>query len=205
MTHLIAICGGSGSGKTFISRALRDNLPCPTAILSYDSYYRDQSHLPVEERDLLNYDDPAMLDEELLLSHLSALREGKSIDIPQYDFSSHTRMKVTRPFSPKDIVIVEGIMVMQLPKDTYDYVIYVDAESDVRLARRLQRDLTQRGRTAEGVIKQYLTSVKPMHLKYVEPAKKKADFIFENDENDGLDEKQMTALLSDIREKLFCR
>lgn len=205
MTHLIAICGGSGSGKTFISRALRDNLPCPTAILSYDSYYRDQSHLPVEERDLLNYDDPAMLDEELLLSHLSALREGKSIDIPQYDFSSHTRMKVTRPFSPKDIVIVEGIMVMQLPKDTYDYVIYVDAESDVRLARRLQRDLTQRGRTAEGVIKQYLTSVKPMHLKYVEPAKKKADFIFENDENDGLDEKQMTALLSDIREKLFYR
>ncbi len=205
MTHLIAICGGSGSGKTFISRALRDNLPCPTAILSYDSYYRDQSHLPVEERDLLNYDDPAMLDEELLLSHLSALREGKSIDIPQYDFSSHTRMKVTRPFSPKDIVIVEGIMVMQLPKDTYDYVIYVDAESDVRLARRLQRDLTQRGRTAEGVIKQYLTSVKPMHLKYVEPAKKKADFIFENDENDGLDERQMTALLSDIREKLFSR
>ena len=205
MTHLIAICGGSGSGKTFISRALRDNLPCPTAILSYDSYYRDQSHLPVEERDLLNYDDPAMLDEELLLSHLSALREGKSIDIPQYDFSSHTRMKVTRPFSPKDIVIVEGIMVMQLPKDTFDYVIYVDAESDVRLARRLQRDLTQRGRTAEGVIKQYLTSVKPMHLKYVEPAKKKADFIFENDENDGLDERQMTALLSDIREKLFSR
>ena len=205
MTHLIAICGGSGSGKTFISRALRDNLPCPTAILSYDSYYRDQSHLPVEERDLLNYDDPAMLDEELLLSHLSALREGKSIDIPQYDFSSHTRMKVTRPFSPKDIVIIEGIMVMQLPKDTYDYVIYVDAESDVRLARRLQRDLTQRGRTAEGVIKQYLTSVKPMHLKYVEPAKKKADFIFENDENDGLDERQMTALLSDIREKLFSR
>ena len=203
MTHLIAICGGSGSGKTFISRALRDNLPCPTAILSYDSYYRDQSHLPVEERDLLNYDDPAMLDEELLLSHLSALREGKSIDIPQYDFSSHTRMKVTRPFSPKDIVIVEGIMVMQLPKDTYDYVIYVDAESDVRLARRLQRDLTQRGRTAEGVIKQYLTSVKPMHLKYVEPAKQKADFVFENDDNDGIDEKQMTALLSDIKAKLF--
>ncbi len=203
MTHLIAICGGSGSGKTFISRALRDNLPCPTAILSYDSYYRDQSHLPVEERDLLNYDDPAMLDEELLLSHLSALREGKSIDIPQYDFSSHTRMKVTRPFSPKDIVIVEGIMVMQLPKDTYDYVIYVDAESDVRLARRLQRDLTQRGRTAEGVIKQYLSSVKPMHLKYVEPAKQKADFVFENDDNDGIDEKQMTALLSDIKAKLF--
>ena len=203
MTHLIAICGGSGSGKTFISRALRDNLPCPTAILSYDSYYRDQSHLPVEERDLLNYDDPAMLDEELLLSHLSALREWKSIDIPQYDFSSHTRMKVTRPFSPKDIVIVEGIMVMQLPKDTYDYVIYVDAESDVRLARRLQRDLTQRGRTAEGVIKQYLSSVKPMHLKYVEPAKQKADFVFENDDNDGIDEKQMTALLSDIKAKLF--
>ena len=124
-------------------------------------------------------------------------------DIPQYDFSSHTRMKVTRPFSPKDIVIVEGIMVMQLPKDTYDYVIYVDAESDVRLARRLQRDLTQRGRTAEGVIKQYLSSVKPMHLKYVEPAKQKADFVFENDDNDGIDEKQMTALLSDIKAKLF--
>ena len=203
MTHLIAICGGSGSGKTFISRALRDNLPCPTAILSYDSYYRDQGHLPVEDRDLLNYDDPAMLDEELLLAHLAALREGKTIDIPQYDFATHTREQVTRPFRAKDIVIVEGIMVMQLPKDTYDYVIYVDAESDVRLARRLQRDLTQRGRTAEGVIKQYLSSVKPMHLKYVEPAKQKADFVFENDDNDGIDEKQMTALLSDIKAKLF--
>ena len=205
MTHLIAICGGSGSGKTFISRALRDNLRCPSAILSYDSYYRDQGHLPSEERDLLNYDDPAMLDEELLLTHLTKLRNGESIDIPQYDFASHTRMKVTRPFAPKDIVFVEGIMVMQLPKETYDYVIYVDAEPDVRLARRLQRDLTQRGRTAEGVIKQYLSSVKPMHLKYVEPAKGKADFVFHNDENDGLDEKQMAALLRDLEAKLIHR
>ncbi|MBO8426263.1 MAG: uridine kinase [Firmicutes bacterium] len=199
MTHLVAIVGGSGSGKTFISRALRDNLPYDSASLAYDCYYKDQSHLLPEQREQLNYDSPSMLDESLFLSHLQALKRGESIALPQYDFATHTRSHLTRPFAPKEVVIVEGIMVMQLPKEVYDYVIYVDAEPDVRLARRLLRDLQTRGRTPESVVKQYLSSVKPMHARYVEKAKEKADYVFYNDENNGVDMKQMAEVVSAIK------
>jgi uridine kinase len=196
MPILIAICGGSGSGKTFLSRALSLALPQSTAILSYDNYYKDQSHLPLMQRDLLNYDDPSVLDSELFLKHLSLLRRGQAIDVPQYDFASHTRKQLTRKFEPADIILVEGIMVLQFPKDVYDFTVYVEADPDVRLSRRVKRDILERGRTVDSVINQYLTSVKPMHVRYVEPCKNKADFVFVNNESNGIDEEQMHTLLS---------
>ena len=196
MPILIAICGGSGSGKTFLSRALSLALPQSTAILSYDNYYKDQSHLPLMQRDLLNYDDPSVLDSALFLKHPSLLRRGQAIDVPQYDFASHTRKQLTRKFEPADIILIEGIMVLQFPKDVYDFTVYVEADPDVRLSRRVKRDILERGRTVDSVINQYLTSVKPMHVRYVEPCKNKADFVFVNNESNGIDEEQMHTLLS---------
>lgn len=202
MTFIICVCGGSGSGKTYISRAIHDNLPHDSAVLSYDCYYKDQSALPPEERNKLNYDSPDMLDSELFLQHLKMLRDGKIIDVPQYEFASHTRSRVSKPFAPKKVIIVEGIMAMQLPRDIYDYVVYVDAESDVRLARRILRDTSLRGRTPESVINQYLTSVKPMHEKYVARGIDQADFIFNNSSNSGIDCAQMDRLISEISNRI---
>lgn len=202
MTFIICVCGGSGSGKTYISRAIHDNLPYDSAVLSYDCYYKDQSALPPEERNKLNYDSPDMLDSELFLQHLKMLRDGKIIDVPQYEFASHTRSRVSKPFAPKKVIIVEGIMAMQLPRDIYDYVVYVDAESDIRLARRILRDTSLRGRTPESVINQYLTSVKPMHEKYVARGIDQADFVFNNSSNSGIDYAQMDRLISEISNRI---
>ena len=186
MAYLIAICGGSGSGKTLLSTALKEHYGDDCSVLSYDNYYRDQSHLPMEERAMLNFDDPAILDSELFTEHLQAIRDGKPIMVPQYDFATHTRKKEVKEFVPTKIVICEGIMVMQLPLELYDKTIFVAADGDVRLARRIFRDMKERGRTAESIIRQYMATVKPMHRKYVSPMKKLADFIFENNGNSGL-------------------
>ena len=158
--------------------------------------------VPPEERNKLNYDSPDMLDSELFLRHLKMLRDGKIIDVPQYEFASHTRSRISKPFAPKKVIIVEGIMAMQLPRDIYDYVVYVDAESDVRLARRILRDTSLRGRTPESVINQYLTSVKPMHEKYVARGIDQADFIFNNSSNSGIDYAQMDRLISEISNRI---
>lgn len=195
MAYLIAISGGSGSGKTYISRALNALLPFESSILSYDNYYKDQSHLKKEERALLNYDDPSILDQELFMDDLAKIKKGLSIEVPQYDFASHTRKIDTLKFTPTDVVLVEGIMTLQIPKQYYDFIVYVDADPDVRIARRIIRDTKLRGRTPESVVSQYLASVKPMHIKYVEPHKVDADFVFDNNSNDGIDEKQMQALI----------
>lgn len=198
MPYLIAISGGSGSGKTYISRALNALLPYESSILSYDNYYKDQSALPFDERELLNYDDPSILDQELFMEDLRKIKKGKAIEVPQYDFVTHTRKKETVPFEPKDIVIVEGIMTLQIPKEYYDFIIYVDADPDVRISRRIIRDMKLRGRSLESIVEQYLTSVKPMHIKYVEPHKIDADFIYNNNSNDGIDEKQMQMILKHL-------
>lgn len=198
MPYLIAISGGSGSGKTYISRALNALLPYESSILSYDNYYKDQSALPFDERGLLNYDDPSILDQELFMEDLRKVKKGKAIKVPQYDFVTHTRKKETVLFEPKDIVIVEGIMTLQIPKEYYDFIIYVDADPDVRISRRIIRDMKLRGRSLESIVEQYLTSVKPMHIKYVEPHKVDADFIYNNNSNDGIDEKQMQMILKHL-------
>lgn len=198
MPYLIAISGGSGSGKTYISRALNALLPYESSILSYDNYYKDQSALPFEERGLLNYDDPSILDQELFMEDLKKIKKGIAIEVPQYDFVTHTRKKETVAFEPKDIVIVEGIMTLQIPKEYYDFIIYVDADPDVRISRRIIRDMKLRGRSLDSIVEQYLTSVKPMHIKYVEPHKVDADFIYNNNSNDGIDEKQMQMILKHL-------
>lgn len=198
MPYLIAISGGSGSGKTYISRALNALLPYESSILSYDNYYKDQSALPFEERGLLNYDDPSILDQELFMEDLRKIKKGMTIEVPQYDFVTHTRKKDTVTFKPKDIVICEGIMTLQIPKEYYDFIIYVDADPDVRISRRIIRDMKLRGRSLESIVEQYLTSVKPMHIKYVEPHKVDANFIYNNNSNNGIDEKQMQMILKHL-------
>ena len=202
MVKVLAICGGSGSGKSFLAHAIKENLPSDTVILSYDNYYRDQSHLSFQEREKLNYDDPAQLDGDLFLQHLQALKSGESVRIPQYDFASHTRKKVSKPLSSAEWIICEGIMLLTLPKDVFDFAIYVDADDDVRLARRIVRDTTLRGRTIESVVAQYLSSVKPMHKKHVEPCRELADFVYLNNHNNGIDRQQLEHLLSAVHSKL---
>ncbi len=198
MPYLIAISGGSGSGKTYISRALNALLPYESSILSYDNYYKDQSALPFDERGLLNYDDPSILDQKLFMEDLRKIKKGMAIEVPQYDFVTHTRKKETVTFEPKDIVICEGIMTLQIPKEYYDFIIYVNADPDVRISRRIIRDMKLRGRSLESIVEQYLTSVKPMHIKYVEPHKVDADFIYNNNSNNGIDEKQMQMILKHL-------
>lgn len=151
-----------------------------------------------EERGLLNYDDPSILDQELFMEDLKKIKKGIAIEVPQYDFVTHTRKKETVTFEPKDIVIVEGIMTLQIPKEYYDFIIYVDADPDVRISRRIIRDMKLRGRSLESIVEQYLTSVKPMHIKYVEPHKVDADFIYNNNSNNGIDEKQMQMILKHL-------
>lgn len=202
MAKIIAISGGSGSGKTFIAKALKENLPGGAVVLSYDNYYRDQGHLKPEERDKLNYDDPKQLDSELFEAHINVLRKGETINVPQYDFSTHTRRKVTRPLKSAEWIICEGIMVFQIPMENYDYSVYVDADDDVRLSRRILRDTIMRGRTLDSVVAQYMATVKPMHKKYVEPGKEFADFVYLNNDNNGLDTMQFAALVENILQKV---
>ena len=202
MVKVLAICGGSGSGKSFLANAIKKNLPDDTIVLSYDNYYRDQSHLSFLEREKLNYDDPAQLDAELFLKQLQALKNGESVRIPQYDFASHTRKKVSKPLSSAEWIICEGIMLLTLPKDSFDFSIYVDADDDVRLARRIVRDISMRGRTMESVITQYLDNVKPMHKKFVEPCRALADFVYINNHNNGIDREQLESLLSAMHAQL---
>lgn len=204
MPYLIAVGGGSGSGKTFLAHHLLEEFGDAACTFSYDNYCRDQSALSVEARALVNYDVPSVYDEELFLSHLEQIRKNQPIQVAIYDFPTHTRKKETTLLVPKSIVIVDGIMVYGIkePRKQYDFLIYVDAESDIRLARRILRDEKERGRTGESVIRQYLATVRPMHKKFIEPCKKYADFVFENDYNNGIDPAQMKALLSQLKARM---
>ncbi len=199
MPYIVAIGGGSGSGKSTLAEALHQRIH-DSAILSYDAYYRDQSALPPSERAKLNFDDPKILDEGLFIQDLDALRKGRSIEVPIYDFKTHTRAQGTVRFDPASFIIVEGIMVYAIssPRDHYDFLVYVEAESDIRLSRRILRDVRDRGRTAESVISQYLATVRPAHKLYVEPWRTQADFVFENSSQTGLNEKELSRLAEAI-------
>ena len=179
-TLIIGVAGGSGSGKTTIAQAIFDDLPrTRVALLQHDSYYHDHPELTYEQRAELNYDHPSSLDTELLVSHLDALRDGKTINVPMYDFATHRRREETRTVEPAPVTIVEGILVLaeQEVRDRLDIKLFVDTAADIRLMRRIRRDLEVRGRTFAQVRKQYNDSVRPMHMAFVEPSKSHADII----------------------------
>lgn len=177
---LIGITGGTGSGKSTVAQEIYKSLDeKQICIIEQDSYYKDQSHLSFEERIKTNYDHPDAFDTELLLKHLKMLCEGKAIDKPIYDFGIHNRVKETIRVEPKDIIIIEGILILAEPeiRNMLDIKIFVDTDADVRIVRRIQRDIKERKRTLESVIDQYISVVRPMHLQFVEPTKRYADII----------------------------
>ena len=205
MTILIAVGGGSGSGKTYLTDKLISIFGEERiGKISYDYYYKENTGIPFEERTKINYDSPQSLDEALFIEHLIKIKNGESVDLPQYDYAVHNRKKETLKFEPKEIVLVDGILLFTIPqfKKYFDYSIYVDADSDIRFTRRLMRDCKERGRTPESVVNQYLATVRPMHLTYVEPSKYKTDFVFINNDNAGLDKVQLKVLMKDIKDKL---
>ena len=176
---VIGIAGGTGSGKTTLMNNLIQRFEGSVTVLSHDNYYRRNDHLTYEQRCQINYDEPAALETDLMARHLDALRHGQSIQCPVYDFSRHNRSDKTIEIAPKSVIIVEGILIFenQELRDLMDIKIFVDTDADVRLCRRIKRDVNKRGRTLESVLTQYQTTVKPMHEKYVEPSKKYADIV----------------------------
>jgi uridine kinase len=177
---LIGLAGGTGSGKTSVTRAIVDNLPLGSvAVLEHDSYYKDQSHLSFEERLATNYDHPFAFDTPFLIQHLTSLLQGQDIQRPTYSFVEHTRLSETVLVESRPVVILEGILILedQRIRDLLDIKVYVDTDADVRIIRRIIRDLRERGRTLELVVDQYLGVVRPMHMQFVEPTKRYADVI----------------------------
>ncbi|MCT4632697.1 MAG: uridine kinase [Firmicutes bacterium] len=177
---IIGIAGGTGSGKSTVAKAIYESLPTKNiGILEQDMYYKDQSDLSFEERIKTNYDHPLAFDNELLVKHMQALSELKPIEKPIYNFAKHNRETTTTTIEPKDIIIIEGILILNDPevRDLMDIKIFVDTDADVRIIRRITRDINERGRTLESVINQYLSTVKPAHEQFIEPSKKYADII----------------------------
>jgi uridine kinase len=177
---VVGISGGTGSGKTtlsdlILSRIGRDKI----AYLPHDAYYRDQKHLPLEERAKVNYDHPDSLESELLIEHIELLKQGQSIEMPLYDFTIHNRKEETQRVDPRPVILVEGILIFveKALRNLFDMKIYVDTDADIRFIRRLTRDVTERGRSVQSVISQYLQTVRPMHLEFVENSKRYADII----------------------------
>lgn len=179
MTLLIGIAGGTGSGKTTLAQRIVAALPNDVTLLEQDSYYRDRSHLAPAERVEVNYDEPAALENDLLAAHLSALRSGQAIESPEYDFATHTRRSATRRIEPAPIVAVEGILLFAVPelREAFDLRIFVDTDDDIRLMRRIRRDLVERGRDIADIEHQYYGTVRPMHLLHVAPSKRFAHLI----------------------------
>ena len=176
----IGIAGGTASGKTTVARRLVERLGNhPVAVLDQDSYYRDLADLPLEERARFNFDHPDAFDTALLVRHLSDLRAGNPIEKPVYSFTQHTRTGETLRVNPGDVVILEGILVLALEpvRELLDVKVFVDSDADVRVLRRVSRDIKERGRDFDGVVEQYFRTVRPMHFGFVEPSKRYADII----------------------------
>jgi uridine kinase len=175
----IGIAGGSGSGKTTVAQAVVERLDGKVTLVQHDAYYRHQPHLSFEERTQVNYDHPSSLETELLVRHLETLRAGEGVERPVYDFALHLRSEETVWVEPGRVVIVEGILVLadHALRSELDLKIFVDTDPDVRLARRLERDIQERGRSVESVITQYFATVRPMHLEFVQPSMRYADLI----------------------------
>jgi uridine kinase len=177
---IVGVAGGTGSGKTTVSQAILDRVGRDRiAYLQHDSYYRDRSHVPLEERARANFDHPDALESELLAQHLASLKAGLPVQVPVYDFTTHTRETRTVAVAPRKVILVEGILIFaeRALRELMDIKVFVDTDADIRFIRRLQRDITERGRTVESVIRQYTETVRPMHLEFVEPSKRYADVI----------------------------
>lgn len=183
---IIGIAGGSGSGKSTFTNKLKDLYGDRITVLYHDNYYRRNDHLTLEERRKINYDDPEALETDLLVEHLRKLKEGESIQCPTYDYSKHNRKEEVLEVKPNRIVVVEGILALQNPelRDLFDIKIYVEADADERILRRVSRDVKERGRDLDGIIDQYLTTVKPMHYIYVEPTRALADIVINSGRNE---------------------
>ena len=177
---LIGIAGGSGSGKSTVARNVAAALPATSvAFIDMDAYYNTAADLPFEERRKINFDHPNAIDWDLLLQHLRALASGRDIEKPEYDFVQHTRKRETTRVPAADVVVVDGILLLtdERVRDLFEVKVFVDTDADIRFIRRLQRDLVERGRPLQEILDQYLTTVQPMHLEFVEPSKRYADVI----------------------------
>jgi uridine kinase len=177
---IIGICGGTGSGKTTVANRILESVNASDVVfIQQDSYYRNIKDLPLDYRQLANFDHPDALDNDLLVNHLRKLRAGEAIDLPIYDFKTDTRLSETFSIEPRPIVILEGILIFAEPRllEQMDIKVFVDTPDDIRFIRRLRRDIAERGRTVESVIEQYLATVRPMHMQFVEPSKRYADVI----------------------------
>ena len=177
---IIGVTGGSGSGKTSVGREIFKQFQGKSIMmLEHDSYYKDQSHMSFEERLVTNYDHPLAFDTDLLIEQLKQLMAGEAVDIPVYDYTNHTRSEEVIHQEPKEVIILEGIMILenQRLRDLMDIKIFVDTDDDLRIIRRIQRDMTERGRSLDSIIDQYLGVVKKMHEQFIEPTKKYADVI----------------------------
>lgn len=199
-TIVIGIAGGTGSGKSTFTNRLKAEFQDDVAVLYHDNYYRAQDNLPFEERKKVNYDHPEAFETELLLKQLQDLKEGKEIQCPVYDYSQHNRSDKVMTVEPRPVILLEGILVLADPRlrELLDIKIYVEADADERILRRVIRDVKERGRDIEGVAEQYLTTVKPMHYLYVEPTRALADIVI----NSGMNEIAFQLVRTNIREIL---
>jgi uridine kinase len=177
---VVGISGGTGSGKTTVANRILETVSAKDVVfIQQDSYYRNLKDLPLDYRQLANFDHPDAIDNDLLVNHIKKLKAGEPVELPIYDFRTHTRLNETLRIEPKPIVIVEGILIFSDPRllEQMDVKVFVDTPDDVRFIRRLKRDLAERGRTVDSVIEQYLATVRPMHMQFVEPSKRYADVI----------------------------
>lgn len=199
---IIGICGGTGSGKTHIARAIVETVGANKVVLvEQDSYYRNLSDMPLDERHQANFDHPDSIDSDMLVNHIMRLKQKLSVEMPLYDFVTHTRSDKIEIIEPKPVVIVEGILIFAEPRvlDLIDIRIFVDTPDDVRLMRRLRRDINERGRSFERTLDQYERTIRPMHFEFVEPSKRHAHIIIPEGSNSGI---TVEFLCGMIREKL---
>lgn len=197
---MIGIAGGTGSGKSTFTDRLREIFGDDIAVIYHDNYYRRNDGISIADRESINYDHPNSLETELLVEHLIKLRSGVAIQTPVYDFTVHNRSDKTERVQPKKIIIVEGILVLadKRLRDLFDIKIYVEADADERILRRVVRDMKERGRDIEGIVRQYLSTVKPMHYMFVEPSRAKADFVI----NGGKNPVALDLVVTKIRDQL---
>ena len=200
---VIGIAGGSGSGKTTVANVILERVGAQhIAYLPHDAYYKDLSELSHTQRATINFDHPDSLDNQLLIQHVKMLIDKQPVDLPVYDFKIHSRTEKTISIKPQPVIVVEGILIFAEPelRDVFDVKIYVDTDADIRFIRRLKRDITERGRSTEAVITQYLSTVRPMHLEFVEPSKRYADVIIPDG---GLNEVAMDMVVARIEALLL--